>query len=417
MQDWSKAYEQGNTYRQQQEWQSAAIAFGRAIELKPDFFWSYHHLGDAYSKLRQWQSAAKAYSEAVKLDPQFFWSWHNLGDIYTKLEQWQSAAKAYSEAVKLDPQFFWSWHNLGDVYTKLEQWHQAIANYLQGIYLQPEHSLSYQKLGNAFKQQELIQTIKHYRRLIQTPSSDSVFARLQTQPEKLIELIESLTEEHQIVAAIAFCYMALELQPTDIDALDRLSSLLKKHQQLENAIAANQQRLQGRSTSSLLTQAVASPLSSPISITGRIAIETNTVVSPHQLNDLCISVGWQSRPANKLEQAINSSFRSISAWHINRERRLIGFARAVSDGVYQATLLDIVVHPDFQGRGVGKALVKNLTQQLQAVQIADITLFASPHVADFYHRLGFVSQPHNLQLMLWCPPGKTGGLGDWEKLI
>jgi len=106
MQDWSEVYELGDTYRQQQQWQSAEIAFRQAIELRPDFFWSYHHLGDVYTHLRQWQSAAKVYSVAVKLDPEFFWSWHNLADVYTKLQQWESAAEAYSVAVKLDPEFF-----------------------------------------------------------------------------------------------------------------------------------------------------------------------------------------------------------------------------------------------------------------------------------------------------------------------
>jgi len=52
MQDWSEVYELGDTYRQQQQWSEAAIAFQRAIELRPDFG-SYHHLGDVYTKLRQ----------------------------------------------------------------------------------------------------------------------------------------------------------------------------------------------------------------------------------------------------------------------------------------------------------------------------------------------------------------------------
>ena len=402
MQDWSEVYELGDTYRQQQQWQEAAIAFQRAIELKSDFFWAYHHLGDVYSHLQQWQQAAKAYSQAVKLDPEFFWSWHNLGNAHTYLQQWQNAAKAYSQAVKLDPEFFWSWHNLGDAHTHLQQWQQAIASYLQGIYLQPNHHLSYQKLGNAFKQQGLTQ-INYYRRLIQTPPSDSIFARLQAQPERLIELIRGLTQQHQIYGGIVVCYMLLELQPTNIDILNRLANLLQKNRQLEEAIATNQQTLE-RSISYSLNQP-ASLSASPKQIAGRIAIETNKAVTASQLNVLCTSLGWQSRPLDKLERAIKFSFTYISAWHIEQQQ-LIGFARAVSDGVYQATLLDIVVHSDFQGRGIGKTLVKTLTQQLHAAQIADITLFASPHVADFYHQLGFVSQPHNLQWMLWCSPGE-----------
>ncbi|MEO1800869.1 MAG: tetratricopeptide repeat protein, partial [Cyanobacteria bacterium J06629_2] len=73
--DWSEVYQLAQTYRQQQQWQSAAIALQRTIELKSDFFWSYHHLGDTLSQLQQWQGAVKAYRQAVQLDPEFFWSW------------------------------------------------------------------------------------------------------------------------------------------------------------------------------------------------------------------------------------------------------------------------------------------------------------------------------------------------------
>jgi len=403
MQDWSEAYERGDIYRQQQQWQEAAIAFQQAIELRPDFFWSYHHLGDVYSQRHQWQKAARAYEEAVKLDSQFFWSWHNFGDVLAKLQQWQEAARAYEEAVKLDPQFFWSWHNLGDVLAKLQQWQQAIAIYLQAICLQPEHDLTYQKLGYAFKQQgTLSQVVKYYRWVIQNPPPDSIFADFKKHPEKLIEPLQHLTKQHKNNGAIALCHMLLELDPTNITAASYLASLLQKQQQLEQTIATNQQKLETRSTSLRLTSVAKQPKSSK-AIAGRIAIETRKIVTSQQLNDLCTAVGWQSRSLDKLEQAINSSFKYVSAWHIEREQ-LVGFARAVSDGVYQATLLDIAVHPDFQGRGIGKAIVKTITQQLYIAQVVDITLFASPHVADFYHQLGFISQPHDLQWMLWCHP-------------
>ena len=406
-QDWSEVYELAQTYRQQKQWQSAAIALQRAVKLKSDFFWSWHYLGDVLGKLQQWQPAANAYSEAIKLDPQFFWSWHNLGDVLKKLQQWQPAANAYSEAIKLDPQFFWSWHNLGDVFGKLEQWDKAIASYLQGIYLKPEYQ-SYQKLGHAFKQLGLKQTIEHYRQLIREPDPGSIFELYQTQPQRLIELVNSLSQQHQTHGAIAVCYMVLEIQPTDIDILLQLSRLLQKQQQLDLAIASNQQQLENK-VSSLLTQSTTAnlPKTKVRSIPGKIVLQSNKAISLSQLNDLCLAVGWSNRSLNRLEQAINNSFQYIAAWHVDRDKQqLIGFARAVSDGIYQATLLDIVVHPDFQGRGIGKAIAKALIKQLRVAGVADITLYASPHMADFYRKLGFVSQPNNLQWMLFSNPSK-----------
>jgi tetratricopeptide (TPR) repeat protein len=409
IQDWSEIYDLANTYRQQKQWQAAEIALQRTIELRPDFFWSHHHLGDVLTKLQQWQKAAQAYSEAVKLDPQFFWSWHNLGDVLSQLQQWQKAAQAYSEAVKLDPQFFWSWHNLGDVLSRLQQWDRAIASYLQGIYLQPEHQLSAQKLGSVFKQRgDLTQTIKDYRQLMQTPPQNSIFELLYNQPHRLIELANNLVKQHQTYGAIVVYYLILEIQPTNIDVLPFLSQLLKQQSKLEQAIAVNQQQFKQfkYKNSELLSQPATNPLLNQLKpIPGRILVQSNGAIPPDQVNDLCKAVGWSDRSLSKLEKAIQASFRYVAAWHVDREQQqLIGFARAVSDGVYQATLLDIAIHPDFQGRGVGKTLVKTLTKQLRAAQITDITLFASPHVTDFYHQLGFVTQPNNLQWMLWSFP-------------
>ena len=247
--DWSKVYDWAETFKKQEQWQPAAQAFQRAIELNADFFWSWHNLGDVLSKLQQWQPAAQAYNNAVKLDPSFFWSWHNLGDVLTKLQQWQPAAQAYSNAVKLDSSFFWSWHNSGDVLTKLQQWDLAIANYLQAIYLQPEHQFIYQKLGSAFKQRAaLAKSIQDYRQLIQSPPQNSAFELFQAQPQRLIALASSLVEHHQIPAAIVVYYMVLEIQPIATDVTVHLAQLLRQQSQLEQAIALNQRKTQGRSS-------------------------------------------------------------------------------------------------------------------------------------------------------------------------
>ena len=383
------------------------IALQKAVQLNGDFFWSWHHLGSVAQKLERWQDAANAYSRAVKLDPQFFWSWHNLGDVCRQLQQWQDAANAYSRAVKLDPQFFWSWHNLGDVYCQLQQWHQAIACYVRGIYLQPEHQ-SYQKLGGAFKQLGLEPAIKHYRQLIKEPLTDSVFKLYQTQPQRLIDLLDSLTEQHQIQGAIAVCYMVLELQPINTDVLFKLTRLLSKQQQLERAIATNKQQLEQNSSPLLTPSRVDNEtIANGRSLPGKIVLQSNKAISLSQLNDLCVAVGWSYRSLNRLERAISNSFSYIAAWYVYQDKQqLVGFARAVADGVYQATLLDIAVHPDFQGQKIGKAIVTNITKQLKAAQIADITLYASSHMTDFYHQLGFVSQPNNLQWMLFASPDK-----------
>jgi ribosomal protein S18 acetylase RimI-like enzyme len=78
---------------------------------------------------------------------------------------------------------------------------------------------------------------------------------------------------------------------------------------------------------------------------------------------------------------------SLFKCFVLNEGKLVGAGRAVADGIDSSYLCDIVVHPDFQGRGLGKALVQKLTE-LSAGH-GKIILYANPGKEDFYRKLGF----------------------------
>lgn len=66
-------------------------------------------------------------------------------------------------------------------------------------------------------------------------------------------------------------------------------------------------------------------------------------------------------------------------WQVRgNKRRLIGFARATSDHAFNATIWDVVVHPDFQGKGLGKALMKYVLKKLRSEEISNVTLLLIP---------------------------------------
>jgi aralkylamine N-acetyltransferase len=124
----------------------------------------------------------------------------------------------------------------------------------------------------------------------------------------------------------------------------------------------------------------------------------------YELEELCDAVGWSRRPLRKVKKAIEHSFMVVSMWEQRgTQRRLIGFSRATSDHAFNATIWDVVVHPDFQGQGLGKALMKQLIKELRAEDISNITLFADPHVVDFYRELGFMADPEGIKGMFWYP--------------
>ncbi|HAA32661.1 MAG TPA: GNAT family N-acetyltransferase [Cyanobacteria bacterium UBA8553] len=136
----------------------------------------------------------------------------------------------------------------------------------------------------------------------------------------------------------------------------------------------------------------------------RIFFSTDREIDLYELEELCDAVGWSRRPMRKVRKAIEHSFLVTSMWqHRGNSRRLIGFARATSDHAFNATIWDVVVHPDFQSKGLGKALMKYMIKKLRSEDISNITLFADPHVVNFYRRMGFMADPEGIKGMFWYP--------------
>ncbi|NJK40783.1 MAG: GNAT family N-acetyltransferase [Acaryochloridaceae cyanobacterium SU_2_1] len=124
----------------------------------------------------------------------------------------------------------------------------------------------------------------------------------------------------------------------------------------------------------------------------------------YELEELCDAVGWSRRPIRKVKKALQHSFIVVSMWEQRGSyHRLIGFSRATSDHTFNATIWDVVVHPDFQGQGLGKALMKQIIKELRRAEISNITLFADPHVVNFYRDLGFMPDPEGIKGMFWYP--------------
>jgi GNAT superfamily N-acetyltransferase len=136
----------------------------------------------------------------------------------------------------------------------------------------------------------------------------------------------------------------------------------------------------------------------------RVVFSTERDLDLYELEELCDAVGWARRPLRKVKKALEHSFLVVSMWEIKGNRkRLIGFARATSDHAFNATIWDVVVHPSVQKKGLGKALMKYTIERLRRDDISNITLFADPHVVDFYRRLGFVLDPEGIKGMFWYP--------------
>ncbi|MEL6333822.1 MAG: GNAT family N-acetyltransferase [Cyanobacteria bacterium J06559_3] len=93
----------------------------------------------------------------------------------------------------------------------------------------------------------------------------------------------------------------------------------------------------------------------------------------------------RERDTEDIVTAIAHSHPVVTAWDGDR---LIGFARATSDGVYRATIWDVVIHPTYQGAGLGRRLVETVLGHPHMNRVERVYLMTT-HQQRFYERIGF----------------------------
>ncbi len=106
-----------------------------------------------------------------------------------------------------------------------------------------------------------------------------------------------------------------------------------------------------------------------------------------QLQYLFAKAAFWARERNieSLKMAIANSNPVVTVWDGDR---LIGFARANSDGVYRAAIWDVVIDPDYQGVGLGRKLVQTVLSHPLVSKVERVYL-TTTHQQSFYERIGF----------------------------
>jgi len=67
--------------------------------------------------------------------------------------------------------------------------------------------------------------------------------------------------------------------------------------------------------------------------------------------------------------------------------KIVGVGRALADGVDCSYICDVAIHPEYQGQGIGKAVVEKLMEFSRGHN--KIILYANPGKEPFYAKLGF----------------------------
>lgn len=124
-------------------------------------------------------------------------------------------------------------------------------------------------------------------------------------------------------------------------------------------------------------------------------IENNTPTL-EEYKYLCESVGWTDYMNFEV---VNTSLRnSIYCITAKDGEQIIGMGRIVGDGAIYFYIQDLVVHPDYQKKGIGNEIMSVLMEylNLNAPDKAFVGLFASDGKESFYGKYHFKDYSPNM---------------------
>ena len=93
----------------------------------------------------------------------------------------------------------------------------------------------------------------------------------------------------------------------------------------------------------------------------------------------------QGRTINDLKKCLANSDVIVSLWVGNE---IVGFGRALTDGIYRGVLWDIVIDQNHQGKGFGTLIVKNLLSSKKIKNTKKIYLMTTNKKL-FYSQMDF----------------------------
>ncbi len=106
------------------------------------------------------------------------------------------------------------------------------------------------------------------------------------------------------------------------------------------------------------------------------------------------SVNWKNNLEEQTRKALENSYYDLVVFD---EEIPVGMARVVGDGTYHV-IVDVIVSPVYQGRGIGKSLIRKVTDYIEESTFdgsrVSVQLIAEKGKEPFYEKQGFKLIPH-----------------------
>lgn len=118
----------------------------------------------------------------------------------------------------------------------------------------------------------------------------------------------------------------------------------------------------------------------------KITISDKRDIQIEDVIDLYKANKWSSaEKPNELYKALTNSHSLFSAWD---NYKLVGIGNAISDGHLVVYYPHLLIHPDYQGKGIGQMIVQKMQEKYGDFHMQMLT--ADGKAIEFYKKVGFV---------------------------
>ncbi|MBT3273953.1 MAG: GNAT family N-acetyltransferase [Spirochaetales bacterium] len=115
-------------------------------------------------------------------------------------------------------------------------------------------------------------------------------------------------------------------------------------------------------------------------------ITRNGPIDAKELGELRIAVGWD-RGDSTDEQILSRRFSYYTA--STEDGALVGFISVMSDGISDALLVDMMVHPTHHHEKVGTRLIRRAVADVRDAGIQCVQITCEERLTPFYQQCGF----------------------------
>jgi N-acetylglutamate synthase-like GNAT family acetyltransferase len=112
----------------------------------------------------------------------------------------------------------------------------------------------------------------------------------------------------------------------------------------------------------------------------------DAIISPEEIEDLREAVGWD-RSEGIYKEILKRHFAYYAAR--NQDGNLIAYMSVLSDGIADAFLLDLMVHPKYKNKGLGIKIVKKAITDIKEAGVKCVHVTFDENLESFYAKCGF----------------------------